>query len=292
MNMFFSALIFSLVLFLYLHIQYQVKISNDLEVYTIERPTKDKLEEICDLRQPVIFDYHNQEIMEKCNLSNLEDQYGAFDIKLRNILEDNDDTKQMYLPFLFKEAVELFQNGKNKCYITEKNKDFLKETGTVKTFKYNDAFLRPYFVSNCNYDVCSGSVDCKTPLRYSLNYRNYFYITSGSINIKLIPPSGTKYLNTIKDYENFEFRSLVNPWKIQKEYQKEFDKVKVLDITLNEGQIIYIPAYWWYTIEYTELSTVCNFQYRTYMNTISILPQLIMGLLQKQNIKLDIAKKL
>ena len=281
-----------MVLFLYLHIQYQVKISNDLEVYTIERPTKDKLEEICDLRQPVIFDYDNQEIIEKCNLSNLEEQYGAFDIKLRNTSEDEDDTKQMYLPFLFKEAVELFQNGKNKCYITEKNKDFLKETGTVKTFKYNDAFLRPYFVSNCNYDVCSGSIGCKTPLRYNLNYRNYFYVTSGSINLKLIPPSGSKYLNTIKDYENFEFRSSVNPWNVQKEYQKEFDKIKVLDITLREGQIIYIPAYWWYTIEYSELSTICNFQYRTYMNTISIIPELIMGILQKQNIKLDIINKL
>ena len=30
---------------------------NDLEVYEIEQPSKDKLEEICDLRQPVIFDY-------------------------------------------------------------------------------------------------------------------------------------------------------------------------------------------------------------------------------------------
>jgi hypothetical protein len=79
---------------------------------------------------------------------------------------------------------------------------------------------------------------------------------------------------------------------VQKEYQKEFDKIKVLDITLREGQIIYIPAYWWYTIEYSELSTICNFQYRTYMNTISIIPELIMGILQKQNIKLDIVNKL
>jgi|TARA_B110000858_G_scaffold70856_1_gene82265 hypothetical protein len=269
-----------------------MKISNDLEVYTIDRPTKDKLEEICDLRQPVIFDYHNQELLDKCNLSNLEEQYGAFDIKLRNIKEDNDDTKQKYLPFLFKEAVELFQNGKNKNYITEKNKDFLKETAAVKVFKYNDSFLRPHFVSNCLYDFCSGSVSCRTPLRYNLNYRNYFYVTSGKINIKLIPPSAAKYLDTIKDYENFEFRSNVNPWDIQKEYQKQFDKVKVLDVTLQTGQIIYIPAHWWYSFEYVELSSICNFQYRTYMNTISISPELIMGLLQKQNIKLDIAQKL
>ena len=46
--------VFCVILFLYLHINYHLKCSNDLEVYTIERPSKDKLEEICDLRQPVI----------------------------------------------------------------------------------------------------------------------------------------------------------------------------------------------------------------------------------------------
>ena len=46
-------LIFCLVLFFYLHIYFHLKTSNDLEVYTIERPSKEKLEEICDLRQNV-----------------------------------------------------------------------------------------------------------------------------------------------------------------------------------------------------------------------------------------------
>ncbi|GAF78491.1 unnamed protein product, partial [marine sediment metagenome] len=46
--------IFSIVLFLYLHVQYHLKTSSDLEIYTIDNPTKEKLEEICDLRQPVI----------------------------------------------------------------------------------------------------------------------------------------------------------------------------------------------------------------------------------------------
>ena len=80
--------IFCITLFCYLHIQFHLKTSDELEIYEIEQASKDKMEEICDLRQPVIFDYHNQELIEKCNLSNLEEQYGAFDIKLRNINED------------------------------------------------------------------------------------------------------------------------------------------------------------------------------------------------------------
>ena len=46
----FSVVIFCVVLFLYLHITHHLNVSNDLEVYTIERPSKDKLEEICGLK--------------------------------------------------------------------------------------------------------------------------------------------------------------------------------------------------------------------------------------------------
>ena len=47
-------LIFVIVLFLYLHIFFHIKTSNDLEVYECETPDKDKLEEICGLRQPFL----------------------------------------------------------------------------------------------------------------------------------------------------------------------------------------------------------------------------------------------
>ena len=49
--------------------------------------------------------------------------------------------------------------------------------------------------------------------------------------------------------------------------------------------IIYIPAYWWYSISYEEVSSICSFQYRTFMNTVAILPELTMSFLQRQNIK-------
>ena len=55
-----------------------------MEVYNIDKPSKDKLEEICDLRQPIIFDYHKERIIDSCNLNNLNGSYGAFDVKLRD----------------------------------------------------------------------------------------------------------------------------------------------------------------------------------------------------------------
>ena len=291
MNYFIAIFIFCVVLFLYLHIYYHLKTSNDLEVYTIEKPSKNKLEEICDLRQPVVFEFSNERLLESCNLSSLDDNYGAFDIKLRDI-QNKDDNSELYLPFLFKEALNIFQNDKNSKYITENNGEFLEETAAIKNFRYNDSFLRPPMVSKCIYDLWSGSIGAQTPLRYNLEYRTFVYITSGKAKLKLIPPHSAKYLNTEKDYDNFEFRSPVNPWNIQNEYKADFDKVKVLDLDIVPGYIIFIPAYWWYSIEYEELSSICIFKYRTFMSSLSTLPQTLMSYLQKQNIKREIAKKL
>jgi hypothetical protein len=291
MNYFIAIFIFCVVLFLYLHIYYHLKTSNDLEVYTIERPSKNKLEEICDLRQPVVFEFSNERLLESCNLAILDDNYGAFDIKLRDT-QQNDENSELYLPFLLKEALKVFQDDKNAKYITENNGDFLEETAAIKNFRYNDSFLRPPMISKCTYDFWSGSIGAQTPLRYNLEYRTFIYLTSGKAKLKLIPPHSSRYLNVEKDYDNFEFRSVINPWNVQQHYKADFDKVKVLDIEVAPGYIIFIPAYWWYSIEYEELSSICVFKYRTYMSTLSTLPQILMSYLQKQNIKREIAKKL
>ena len=261
-----------------------------MEVYTIERPSKEKLEEICDIRQPVVFDFYNESLLNNCNLLNLDDLYGAFDINMRDI-SNKDENSELYLPFLLKEAINIFNDDKNEKFISEKNQDFLKETGAVKNYSYNDGFLRPPLVSKCKYDFMTGSVGSKTPLRYNLNYRNFYYVTSGKINIKLIPPHSGKYLYSVKDYDNFEFISPLNVWNVQSQYKSDFNKVKVLDITLEKGQIIHIPAYWWYSIEYEKISSVCSFKYRTFMNVLAISPHLFLTMLQGQNIKRNIAKK-
>lgn len=290
MNYLISFFIFCLVLFLYLHIYYQLKTSNDLEVFTIQNPSKDKLEEICDIRQPVIFDFDSGEISESCNLSFTDDTYNAFDIKIRDV-NNRDKNSELYIPLLFSEAIKLFQNDDEKKYISENNSDFLEETGLVKTYKYNDSFLRPPLVSNCKYDFLCGSKNTCTPLRYNLNYRNFYYVTDGEIKLKLIVPQNSKYLYPEKDYENFEFLSPVNVWDVQNKYKADFNKVKVLDIVLKKGTMIYIPAYWWYSMKFEELSSIAVFKYRTYMNTVAILPEILMSILQKQNVKRETVQK-
>ena len=285
--------IFCLILFLYLHIQFHFKTSDDLEIYEIDQASKDKIEEICDLRQPVLLDLPNDEdgykIINTTNKQFLLDNYPVFEIKIRN---KNDVTSEsdVCVPLPLHIASKLFSEDTTASYFSEGNIDFLQETGAIKNMSYNDEFMRPYLVSNCYYDVLFGSTNLETPFRYDLNYRNYYMVTQGSIRVKLSPPKSSKYLYPINDYENFEFRSPINPWNPQTKYRADFDKIKCLEIVLKPGKILYIPAYWWYTFKFDENTSVSCFKYRTYMNNMAISPHICMYALQNQNVERKIAK--
>jgi len=281
--------IFCIVLFIYLHVQFQLRTSDDLEIYELDNVSKERMEEICDLRQPVIFNMENDQLLKTTSKSYVSSNYGAFEVKVRNVVDV--ETDNMYLPLTLKSVIKLLNEDKRQTYYSENNSDFLQETGVIKNLQYNDEFIRPYMVSNCNYDILFGSEGCITPLRYEINYRNYFYVTEGDITIKMIPPRSSKYLSSHNDYENFEFRSPVNPWNVQPAYEADFEKVKTLEVVLQPGQIIYIPAYWWYSIKFGKNASISCFRYRTYMNNIAIIPRIVMYTLQNQNIKREIVKK-
>lgn len=283
-------LIFCSILFLYIHIYFHLKTSDDLEVYEIDKPSKDKLEEICDLRQPVVFNFQNDIFTNDCKVKNLNVDYNAFDIKIRNTSETDSNT-ELYLPLTLNSGIELFEKDTKSIYFTEKNQDFLEETGKVKFFKYHDEFIRPYLVSNCIYDIMTGSVNTKTPFRYNINYRNYYLVNEGSVTVKMAPPKDHKYLYPIADYDNFEFRSHVDIWDPADQHKQNIAKIKTLEIKLNPGQIIFIPAYWWHSFKFSSGTSLSVFKYRTYMNTLAILPDISRHLLQGQNIKRDMVKK-
>jgi hypothetical protein len=305
-----SIFIFCIVLFLYLHIHFHLKRSNDLEVYEIEQPSKQRLEEVCDIRQPTTFEFYNEQVLIQLSYNSIHTNYRAFDIHIRDVNKtvaaaspaDSDAAKApqkgtendivLYIPVTFKIAHEVLKKDTEMKYISEQNSDFIEETGLIKIFKLNDEFLRPYMVSSCMYDIMMASAGTTTPLRYEVNYRNYFLVTQGTIKILLIPPKDTRYLYPINDYDILEFRSPVNPWKVQSEYRDDFDKIKTLEVELFQGMVMFIPAFWWYSIQFFGSETsVCSFKYRTHMNTLSIAPQLMLNVLQNMNIKRDTLEK-
>ena len=278
MNLILKLLTFCVVLFIYMHVCFYLKKSNDLEIYEIDNFSKDKFEEVCNLRQPVIFNMALDCLDNLC-FDNILNTYGPFDIKIQNL-----NGNKTFVPFTLKKAAEIIKTKESK-YISEHNEEFLRETCLIKELKANDNMLRPYMVSNCYYDIIMGSDQSTTPLRYDLNCRNFLMIVQGNATIKLTPPKNSKYLYLDKDYENFEFNSLVNPWNVQDEYRSSFDKTQFLEVNITKGRLLFIPAYWWYSIKLGEDTVLASFKYRTFMNNVAIIPDLFMSLLQNQNIK-------
>jgi len=296
--------IFCLVLFVYLHIHFHFKTSNDLEIYVIDNVSKEKFEELCDIRQPIIFPFENEKIINNTCYDYIYNNYNSFDIQIResafskqsennkNKLKDTtiESDVDVYVPLSLNLANKLFVEDDTERYYSANNTDFLKETGVIKNFQYNDEFLRPYMLCNTKYDVMTGSNNTVTPFKYELNYRNFFLVTQGSIEVKMTPPKSTKYLYPVKDYELFEFKSPVNPWNVSPEYKADFDKIKCLEFTVTQGKALYIPAYWWYSIKFNKNTSISCFKYKTYMNCVSIIPDLSLHGLQLQNIKRNTVK--
>ena len=163
-----------------------MKTSSDLEIYTIDNPTKEKLEEICDLRQPVVLNMNIDNIVNNCTLALLDDNYGAFDVKIRNTLDHNNNN-ELYLPLVLNEAIRVFQSDTHGKFITENNVDFLDETGIIKHYKYNDEFFRPHMVSKCIYDFWSGSKNSISGLDMAIHIARQSHGTITSLSVKSVP---------------------------------------------------------------------------------------------------------
>ena len=297
-----TVLLFCIVLFFYLHIHFQLKVANDLEVFVLDNPTfsKIKLEELCDLRQPILIDFPEDIILQSCSQSALLAQHSNIEVNVRENKEETTEKKtvpsvlktykneneNIYLPLPLKHCIELLKKDEKSVFFTENNSSFLDESGITKKIQQNDKYIRPPMTSNAKYDILLGGNMSTTPLRYEISYRNYFVLTSGRVKIKLLPPKSSYYLHETKDYENFEFISPMNVWNIQSKYQTDFEKVKTVEVELSvPGKAIYIPAYWWYSIQFIEdASVLINCKYKTYMNVVAILPHIGLYFLQNQNI--------
>ena len=289
MNIIIIFFIFIVILFLYIHILYHLKTADDLEIYEINSFSKERLNEVCDLRQPVLFSYDINNFNE-LKVDNLLSNYNSFDIKVKffNNLEDT------VIPLKFKDFIDLIDSKDNdKIFTIENNNEFLEETCLNKKIQYGDNFFKPSSLMSYEYDLIIGKSNHYTKCQYNLNFRNYFLVLEGNVKLKLAPPKSNKYFNVQKDYESFKFFSNMNIWDPQNEYINDYNKIKFLEIDLVPGKIINIPAYWWYSFYFTEnKSNILSLKYRTYMNNVTISPEFLKSLLQKQNIKHELFKKI
>ena len=277
METYWNILIFIIILFLYMHIIDQYKKSEDLEIYEMDYVSNNDLQSICNIKQPVLFELTNE-----ITLENIEEK-SQYDVKVRDT-KDNSD----YILLKFDSFKTLIDTDSESHFITENNHEFIEESGLYNSFSSLNDSLKPVFSVNTQYDILMGSKNSHTPLRYHTNDRLFYLVVSGKIRVKMTPWKSSKYLNPIMDYDNYEFRSDVNPFD-----SDETGKIKFLEFDVLANYALYIPPYWWYTIQYIESDTlVLGAKYISMMNLIANSHHLFKYYIQQYSTKTKVVRTL
>lgn len=296
MSFFISVLIFVIVLFFYIHIISHYKKNNDMDIYEADYVSNKNLQEICDLKQPVVFDMTTtiSNFIGAFSLENILCEGSAYPVSLKDINDYNTDEIIVdYITIPFKTALKLIDTDTNSKYFSDGNAEFMDESGMEVNMRNIHEFLKPSFTIQTKYDLMMGSNGAYTPFKYTTDYRKFLIVSSGKITIKMTPFKNSKYLREIRDYENYEFRSPIDVWNTQKKYLSDMDMIKFVESTISKGSMIYIPPYWWYSIKYStteEDAAVIDITYNTIMNKISYIPDNIKYFMQQQNIVKKINK--
>jgi len=295
MNAFFHISLFILIVFIYIHIVHQLKKGTDLEIYEMDYASNSQFQEVCNIKQPVLFKYDdiNPHFFKKLDTDNL-DILNPYDVKVKDIRDYyTEDAESIdYTVMTYKSAETLINTDTKSSYFTENNHTLVDDAGLFKTFQTNDDFFKPPFTVVTHYDILTGSKKTHTPLRYHTNERYLLCVVSGKITIKMTPWKNCKLLYPNNDYDIYEFWSPINVWKPQRKYYHEMDKMKFLEFDVTPGYVLNIPPYWWYSIKYSNDSDniVTAFTYNSVMNCISNIPNTCLYFMQQQNIKKRVSK--
>jgi hypothetical protein len=253
------------------------------------------LQDVCEVRQPVIFNLidYVPDVIDDFSYDAVATQT-SFDIKVKDTNDYYNISESTVDPVVIsiESGLKLIENDNNKHFLSENNDEFLEESGLGKRLSVLDDFLKPTFTVNSQRDIIIGSSELSTPFKYHTNFRKFLIVTSGKIQVKMTPWKSTKYMHAIKDYDNYEFYSPLNPNEIQSQYSRDFQKIKFLEFDVFQGYTLFIPPYWWYSIHFSDSNkdVICSMTYTTIMNAISNIPDLFINWLQQQNITQKVSK--
>ncbi len=318
-NPLFGLVVFLCILFLYVHVTSLWKCSNDMEVYEADFESANQLQEICQVKQPVLFHIDGREagvFLDKFRAAAME-KYDHYDVAVKERADyfrnaerfatvdpTTADLAVDSLALSFRSARRLLAMDKRAQFFTEGNTGFLEESGLLPLAQSMDVYLKPPLSAYAKYDLMMGSPGANTPLRYRLETHQYFVVTSGKIRVKLCPPKYSKTLPLVKDYEHYEFWSPVPPPfdpvatenapASNHPFAQVLHKTKFLDVAVARGQVLFVPAYWWYSVQFSGNAdtTVAHFVYDTVVNIAAQANHWALYYLQQNNIKVRPAKTL
>jgi hypothetical protein len=260
-------------LLLYVHIRFQLKVSNYPEVYTLQgvEATKERFDTLCNSRQPV----YVQHLFLPDLMRQMSDT--AFDNTRKYSVRHSEKPDLIWATVSMGELQGLLDRP--TPFIAEG----MEAVYTAAWNRWLDPLLSPSLVAYSTKDMWCGSAHTRTPIRYELAFRTYLVGASAQPSTVRLYLPNTFLWNPIYT-TNFEFRTAATAATNQR-----FDTVTPTHvITLNQGDTLYIPAKWWYSVEYTTgQCRVVACKYYTYVNGLCLLPTLAMFGLQWANTLAD-----
>lgn len=262
-----AVLVFFIVFVLYIHIQDQWKRGEDLEVYEMDYSTREHLQTVSAMKQPVLFalpfehkfscDVIKDSSSVGSNKSNDGCDIPVWDIREYGVRDSVDPLWLSYSSFS-----GLAKSDPKGHFYSRKNQEWLESASS--NHREVDEWVRPPLTLYSRYELLKGSEGSHTPLAYHMDDRQYFFVTKGKISVRMTPWRSGRYFDTVSDYDNYEFFSRGDPWTCA---DKE---VRWLDFEVAEGYVLFIPAWWWYSIRFFSVDTeVVGAHYITGANVLA-----------------------
>jgi hypothetical protein len=241
--------------FLTVHIQYHLKVSNSLDVYEINSSSsssqqeinQEYLDKVCQWRHPVFFQCPLS-LMKQFTIESMLNKYRDYDISLSQ-------NKTVTLAEFFDTT-----DKSSTFSLSQDNSEFLRETCLDdKLRQHYDRLFQPFGTINSIYDIIfipsfnsTTETMKKTKLKRNTSYRTFLLFVQGEVDsttIRLHPPN----------------------------YKRDTQFVDV-DFKI-PNQCLFVPPYWTYSImvkggggkeRTTTTTTLFELQYFTLMNHVAV----------------------
>jgi hypothetical protein len=263
-----------------MHVIEEHKISEDLEIYEMDFKDNKQLQDICNLKQPVLFSLEEVEPTFFKGVDIIGDSQTSVMVKDKS---DIDNANSIKLPY--DSAKTLMKTDTSARFYSEGNSKIVSEINF--DFTKLDAHLKPALTIQSKRELLFGSRGAHTVMRYHTEHRKFLAIRNGRIHVKMTPWRSNRLLHITKDYVNYDFRSKVDVWEPQSKYASDLEQLKFLEFDVDAGYILNIPPYWLYSIKYPneDRCELYELTYNTPTNTISNLHLWGLYYIQHQNLK-------
>jgi hypothetical protein len=270
-----SVIIFIVVLFLYIHIQQQYKSGDNLEIYEYEYLSAKKLQDVVNIKQPVLF---------SLDLPSVKDNSPLDSLHVKDIRDYQTNKTHVESIVLSQSSARgLIDTDTKSVFYSCRNCDSISQSSSWNEwFSIVDSYIKPSFCVHTEYDILYGSRKTRTTTMYHHENNVYLYLppysNKSNIRIKMTPWKSKTFLSTVNDYLYYEF------WCKENLFQP-MERVKCLDIIVKPGYVVYIPPFWFYSIEFQDHENeVCMIKYTTGANFLANIKHIVLYNLQQQNI--------